>query len=394
MVDFKLTEQQLALQRMARDFAEREIKPIAAEHDRIQDPTKAFPWEVIKKASKLGLRTMVLPEKYGGIGAGTLTQAIIGEELAAADLGVGVCFDQTWKFTYMLVELTNDEQRERYVPAFRDDDTYLLGFGITEHHSGSDGLLPYDAPDAGSFMSAVRDGDYWILNGVKHFISNGGLAKLYVIMARTDRTVGVSTGTTAFFVPADTPGFSIGKIEDKLGQRLVQNAELVHENVRIHDRDRLSEVNGGSALIRNLAFGSHIQAGATVLGPARAAYEDTLEYARNRVQGGKPIIEHQAVGMMLADMFMLLEASRNFIWKAAWCADSLPRDQFDPKLAYLAKVFTSEAAYKVCTLALEIWGGMGYMRDAPIEKYLRDAASFLHSDGTNQIHRIKSMRFL
>lgn len=392
MVEFRLSEEQLALQRMTRKFVNEEIKPVAGERDRLQDPAGRFPWDIVEKASELGLRTLAIPEALGGGGADILTLCVVGEELAVGDLGVAVIFDQTWKFSYMLSELMNEEQRARWLPRFMEDPRCLLAKGATEPNHGSDNSGVVLGPDIGMQLDAKKDGEYWVLNGMKRFISNGGVASIYFISARTDKTVGIDKGVTGFIIGKDTPGFSIGRIHDKMGQRLIQNAELIFKNCRIHERDVLGEVNQAFQLQKDLAKASHVQAAATVLGPARRAYEETLEYARNRIQGGKPIIEHQAVQIMLTEMYMLIEASRNYIWRAAWQNEHV--EPLDPKYSAMTKVFVSEAAFKVCKLALEVWGGMGYMTEAPIEKCLRDAASFFHSDGTNQMQRLKAVKYL
>jgi alkylation response protein AidB-like acyl-CoA dehydrogenase len=188
-------------------------------------------------------------------------------------------------------------------------------------------------------------------------------------------------------------GFSIGRVHDKMGQRLSQNAELIFENCRVPDADRVTEVGGG-VQARSGAFsrGSVIESAATALGPARAAYEDALEYARNRVQGGKPIIEHQGVGFSLADCFIEYQSARQTLHYAAWMA--MQDEIYDPKLGYMAKAHASEACFRIAKRALEVWGGMGYMTEAPMEKYLRDVTSFLHSAGTNEAQRVRAMPYL
>ena len=206
----------------------------------------------------------------------------------------------------------------------------------------------------------MRDGDDWIANGKKHYISNGGVAKLYIVAMRTDPTKGVSEGMTYFLLDPSMDGFDYGKFHDKLGQRLSLNAELLFNECRIPDAHRITEVNKAMEARKTFVLGSNIEAAATVLGTARASHEEALEYARNRVQGGKPIIEHQAVGFMLCDSFAEYEAS----------------------------------SFRIATRSMEVWGGMGYMTEAPMEKYLRDVTSFLHSDGTNQTMRILSMKYL
>jgi len=391
-VDFSLTDGQRALQKLARDFAEREIRPIARERDRLADPGARFPWEVVERAGRLGLRTLALSEELGGGGADVLTLCLVGEELAWGDLGVAVTFDQTWKISHFIERLASEGQRARFLPAFLEDHRFHLAIAMTEPSAGSDNIIPYDGPGAGAQATARREGGHWVVNGTKRFISNGGIAKLYLLALRTDEARGVSEGLTYFLATPDLEGFRIGRIHDKMGQRLSQNAELVFENCRIPEANRVSEVNRAMDARRAFVRGSNIEAAATVLGTARAAYEDALEYARGRVQGGRPIIEHQAVGFMLCDCWADYQASRQLLHYAAWAAGR--EGLYDPKMGFLAKAFVSEAAYRIATRSLEVWGGMGYMTEAPMEKYLRDVTSFLHSDGTNQAMRVRAMRFL
>ncbi|MDA1000514.1 MAG: acyl-CoA/acyl-ACP dehydrogenase [bacterium] len=391
-MDFSLTDEQKALQALAHDFAEKEIRPVAHERDKIADPHERFPWDVVEKASHVGLRTLALAEEKGGAGADILTLCLVGEEMAWGDLGIAVTFDQTWKITHLLDRLASEEQQARFLPAFLEDHRFHLAVGMTEPNGGSDNIIPYSSPDAGVRTTAVREGDQWNVNGMKHFISNGGIAKLYFVALRTDTSVGVAEGLTYFIVTPDMDGFSIGRIHDKMGQRLSQNAELIFENCKVPDANRVTEVNGAHKARQSFVKGSNLEAAATVLGTARAAHEEALEYARNRVQGGKPIIEHQAIGFMLADDFIEYEASRRLLHYAAWTTGQ--PDLYDPKMVFMTKTFVSEAAYRIATRSLEVWGGMGYMTEAPMEKYLRDATSFLHSDGTNQAMRVRAMQFL
>ncbi|MED5580119.1 MAG: acyl-CoA dehydrogenase family protein [Nitrospinota bacterium] len=391
-MDFKLTEEQKALVDLARDFAEKEIRPVAKELDKEPDPLKRFPWDVLEKGSKLGLRTLALPTELGGAGADVLTLCLVGEELAWGDLGTAVTFDQTWKITHLFETLTNEEQKSKYLSRFLEDDLFHLAVAMTEPSGGSDNIIPFDSPDAGVKTTAVPDGDDWIANGKKQYISNGGVAKLYIVAMRTDPSKGVSEGMTYFLLDPSMEGFEIGKFHDKLGQRLSLNAELLFKDCRIPDKNRITEVNKAMEARKTFVLGSNIEAAATVLGTARASHEDALEYARNRVQGGKPIIEHQAVGFMLCDSFAEYQASRQMLHYAAWTISD--RNSYDPKIGFLTKSFVSEASFRIATRSMEVWGGMGYMTEAPMEKYLRDVTSFLHSDGTNQTMRIRSMKHL
>ena len=375
----KITEENQALQQMAREFAEKEIRPISAERDRIVNPRETISWDVIRKGSALGLRTLAVPERFGGPGVDLMGQTLVILELVRGDGGIAKTFSQCWKWTPMITELATDEQRERFLPLFMKDDTYLLGMGSTEPDSGSDNRWPSDDPKLGFKLSAVRKGDEWVLNGIKHFIANGGVAKLYIIMARTDPAVPLSRGATMFFVPSDSPGFRIGRTHDRVGWRSYQNAELIFENCRIPDANRLGQVNKGKSVRQERVSGfNDVELAANMLGMAQSAFESAIEHARNRVQGGRPIIEHQGVALKLADMYMRLEAGRGYLFRVVEGCMSDDGGALDSASKQLLKVFTTEACIKVAQQAVEIFGGMGVMRDAPVEKIMRDMSIFLH----------------
>lgn len=393
MVEFSLTPRQKELQKAALTFALTKIAPSAEKSDLIADPAKSFDWSLVREASRLGLRTLSMPKEYGGENADVLTLAVVGEALAQGDLGFAVAIDQTVKIIRAIVELSDKQLLDRWMPKIVDDPECLLGVGATEPMAGSDNLLPYDAPGAGMQMYAEKKGDKWIINGTKRYISNGGLAKYFYIMARTDRTGLLSKSCTGFFVPADAPGFTCTEVWDKMGQRCVQNGTLELKNVEIPDRDRIGEV--GSALpalgVFLLGFGSNIQAGATVLGVAQRAYDLTLQYAMQRQQGGKRVIDHDLQRQRLAHMAMRLQAARSYLWYAAW---DCKQPTFDPKHASLSKVFAAQAANDVVMQAFELWAATGYMKKNPMEKLVRDALSFIHSDGTNDVLSLKAARFI
>ena len=390
----QLVEEHRALQQMARDFAEQEIRPIAAARDRIKDPAKTIDWDLIRKGSALGLRTLAVPEKFGGPGVDLLGQVLVILELARGDGGVAKTFSQCWKWTPMLCRLATKEQREHFLPKFMEDDTYLLGLGGTEPDAGSDNRWPPNDPRAGWKTSAVKHGDEWVLNGMKHYIANGGVAKLYIIMTRTDPTVPIGKGTTMFFIPAGTPGFRIGRTHNKVGWRFYQNAELIMENCIVPDFYRLGEVNQGKTHRRDDVAGfNDVELVANVLGMAQAAYEHALDYARNRVQGGKPIIGHQAVGLMLADMYMRLEAGRAYLFKVVEGCMEEGHD-YDSASKQLVKVFATETAISVTQKALEIYGGAGIMKENPVEKLWRDVSVFPHlaADSVQILRSVEKLR--
>ena len=230
-----------------------------------------------------------------------------------------------------------------------------------------------------------------MINGMKHYISNGPVASLYVVAARTDRTKNLREGLTGFLLPRDTPGFTIGKVHEKIGQRLSMNAELLFKDVEVPDdhvilgEAKMFEIRG-----RLLACGKP-EAAANCVGVGRAAFEKALAYARERVQGGKPIVEHQAVSTMLADMAIGLDLARTMVWRSAWAVDTQGRN-YDFTLGWKAKIFASEVAFNCARWGMEIFGGAGIMQEAPMEKLLRDASTFLHSDGTNQMLRLRTAR--
>ena len=389
MIDFDLTEEQIALQKMARDFAEKEIRPIAEKLDRSENLLQDYPWDMIKKASKLGLRTIGLPKEYGGPEFDLRTWVVLIEELGYPDISCAKILTQCWKGARRIGEQATKEQKDRFLPAFRDDDTYLLGGAATEPGSGSDNHLPYDAPDGGVMLSARREGNYYILNGRKHFISHGPVAKLLVVTARTDKTVGASKGSSSFFVPTDTPGFKVASVHDKVGWRMYLQGELDFDDVKVPVENLFGGIEGKAGPGEGAA--SKIELAAHAMALSRAALDASMQYANERIQGGRPIIQHQAVAMMLAEMYQSMQAGRTLLWRAAWAADNGQNDQ---ALMRTTKIFCAEAALKICLTAVEIFGGSGVMRELSIQKYARDAMIFQHMDGTQQINRIRVGRIL
>ncbi|MBI1724698.1 MAG: acyl-CoA/acyl-ACP dehydrogenase [Candidatus Tectomicrobia bacterium] len=395
MVDFRLTEQQHMLRDVARRFVKEEVVPVRARLDREPDPKKGFSWELLRKADKLGLRTLTLGPEDGGINADIITRCVVGEELATGDLGFAVCLDQVWKIAAGIVHLCSEAQRKRFIPIFRDDPECVLSICITEPSGGSNYILPVERKDSTLQARAELRNGKWILNGTKHFISNAGLSKLYLMFVVTDPEKDIYDRVSAFIIPHAAPGFSIGKVEDKLGQRLVWNSTVIMENCEIPEDNLVGRRGKGMQdVLRFLAEeGSNIQAGATVLGTARAAYEAAVEHARQRFIGGKTMIHHQLTHYRLTRMKMRLDAARAYLYRAACNIDS-PDEPTDWSMASMSKVFAAEAAFEVAKEALELFGGYGYMKDYPMEKYLRDAASFLHSDGVNDVLLLRAARLL
>ncbi|MBI3127097.1 MAG: acyl-CoA/acyl-ACP dehydrogenase [Candidatus Tectomicrobia bacterium] len=391
---FRLTEQQIMLRDTVRKFVKEEIVPVRAELDREPDPKKGFSWELLRKADKLGLRTLALGEEDGGVEADIITRCVMGEEMATGDLGFAVCLDQIWKISGAIVKLCNEEQKKRFIPMFRDDPECVLSICITEPSGGSNYMLPMERKETIQTRARFENGN-WLLNGSKVFISNAGLSKLYLVFAMTDPEADFYHRFSVFLVPSSSPGFSIGKTENKMGQRLVWNSTVNFDDCTIPASNLVGKRGDGMpGVLKFLAEeGSNIQAGATVLGTARAAYEAAVEHAKQRFIGGKLMIHHQLTHHKLASMKMRLDAARAYLYRAALNIDD-PEEETDFSMPPMAKVFAAEMAFDVAKEALEIFGAYGYMKDAPMEKYFRDAASFLHSDGVNDVLLLRAARLL
>lgn len=388
-MDFTLTEEQRAIQELARNFARQEIEPVAAERDRIPNWEERMPWDLVERASALGLRQLPYPEEFGGGAVDVLTLCLAGEELAVGDLGFAVNIDQTWKLAHIL-DKVGSSLRDHWLKRLCEEPRFLTAIAITEPGCGSDHQGYFDDPSIQLHTRAEKKGNRWVLNGMKHYISNGPVASLYVVGARTDVSKSLRDGLTGFLVPRETEGFSTGRVHEKVGQRLSMNSELFFENVELPEENlilgegRMFEIRG-----KLLSMGKP-EASANCIGVGRAAFEKSLEYARERVQGGRPIVEHQAVATMLADMAVGLEMARTMVWRSAWAVDYQQRYNFT--LGWKAKIYASEVAFDCARKGVEIFGGAGIMQAAPMEKYLRDASTFLHSDGTNQVLRLRTAK--
>ena len=293
----------------------------------------------------------------------------------------------------MLATFTTPEQRDRFLPEFMADDTYLTSFAITEDHAGSDHGLPYaDDLEAGVRTSAELRGGEWVINGRKRFITNGNVARLVVVVARTRTDVPWNQGISVFLVPTDSPGFRVGRVEDKFGLRLNQNAELIFEDCRVPRDNLVGGLHEGQQFRTRFNRGSKSREAARCLGIARAAYEAASAYAHQRVQGGRPIIEHQAISTMLADVAMNIELARTLLWRAAWTADH-DRARARP-LEDMASLFASQMAVRAATTALEVHGARGSLRENPVEKLVRDAHTMLPPPIGNTAARVRLGRWL
>jgi alkylation response protein AidB-like acyl-CoA dehydrogenase len=387
---FVIDELQEAVLDTVRRFNADVVAPVAAELDRRTDPEESFSWEIVEKADEVGLRTMTLTEEWGGIGADSVTTAMVIEELGKADIGVSVVMAQTLKIAQILQSALTRQQQERFIPLFRDNPRGLLAIGITEPETGSNYFIRQDVP---FHTKADRVDGGWRINGMKHFISNGNRANVFLLFAQTEKGKSLYEGSTCFLLDRDTDGFSIGSVHDKMGERLANNAELIFKDCFIPDEDVVGEAGNGFQVLIDFFPASNAYAAASVLGAATAAYEQSLDWCRSRIQGGKPLIEHDGITAQLAEMHMLLDVARTYVRKATWMADNREYG-WDPALSAFPKVFASQAAWKIVTWASELHGGSGYMKETGIEKLLRDIAAFLHSDGVNRTLLLKASKMI
>jgi acyl-CoA dehydrogenase len=371
MIDFTLTDEQKALQSMAREFAQKEMRPNAAKYDKGEE----FPQEIMQKAFEAGFITCNIPEQYGGGGLCDFELALISEELAAGCAGMfTTMMASSLAFTPILLFGT-DEQKQKFLTPFSKKMS-LAAFCLTEREAGS---------DAGAQKSrAVKVGNEYIINGSKCFITNGGVASLYIVFANTDPDKG-ARGISAFIVPRETPGITVGKEEDKMGHRASNTVELFFEDAKVPEANLLAKEKMGFTIAMKTLDKTRASVGAAGVGVARAAMEYAIEYAKTRVQFGKPIALFQNTGFKIAQFAMDIQAARHMVWHAAWLLDrNLPCG----KESAMAKCFASDVAMRVTTEALQILGGYGYMKDYPMEKLMRDAKLLQIYEGTNEIQRL------
>jgi alkylation response protein AidB-like acyl-CoA dehydrogenase len=387
---FILNKDHRAILRSVAQFVEQEVKPRAAKLDANQDPQEGYSFEIIEKAHDAGIRTMTLSEELGGLGADSLTTAMVIEELARGDIGIAVVIAQTLKIAQIMQKALNAEQQRRVLPGFAKDRHGVLALAITEPDNASNYFLPYPVPLR---TTAQKSRGGWITNGMKQFISNGNRASHYLIFMQTERGKPLAEGSTCFLLERGHPGFTIGRVHDKMGERLANNAELIFQDCFIPDENVVGEVGKGFNVLAEFFPQSNGYAGATVLGVAVALYEKAVNWAKVRVQGGKPLIEHDGIRAQLAEMRMLIDASRSYIHRACWLADHQEHG-WDKTLGTLPKAMASQAAWQIATWCMEIHGGHGYMKEFGVEKLVRDAAAFLHSDGVNRTLFLKAANFM
>ncbi|NMB25286.1 MAG: acyl-CoA dehydrogenase [Firmicutes bacterium] len=370
-MEYFLTEEQEMIRELAARIAQEKVKPVAAELDEKEE----FPWEIMKLLGESDLFAVWVPEEYGGLGGGVLEQALVVEELSRACSGVAVSYAASGLGSFPILLYGSHEQKARYMPDIASGKR-LAAFALTEANAGSD--------VSSMNTTAVRDGDDYILNGTKQWITNGGEAEIYTVVAVTDKSKG-ARGSSAFIVEKGTPGLSFGKKEKKLGIRASSTREVIFENCRIPKENLLGREGLGFIVAMKTFDKTRPGIGAQAVGIAQGALDEAVAYARERVQFGQPISSFQGIQFMLADMATQTEAARALVYSVARMVDSGAKDV--SKAAAMAKLFASDVCMKVTVDAVQILGGYGYMREYPVEKMMRDAKITQIYEGTNQIQR-------
>ncbi len=381
MLDYFLTEEHEMIRDMARTIADEVVRPVAAEYDR----NGVFPWPVVEKMAEAGLFGVYIGEEYGGIGDTdrTMNMVLVTEEVSKACGGIALAFAGTALGTLPIIIAGSEEQKAKFLPAIAAGKR-LAAFALTESQAGSDA--------AGIRTTAIRDGDHYVLNGVKQWITNGGDAEVYTVVVMTNPEKG-PRGASTLVVEKGTPGFSFGKEEDKMGIRASSTRELVFEDCRVPAENLLGREGTGFITAMKTFDASRPGVGAQALGIAQGALDLAVDWAISRKQFGSPVSSFQGLRFLLADMAMQVEAARALIYATSRHIDGNPRDRSTIYSA-MSKCFASDVAMRVTTDAVQVFGGSGYMRDYPIEKFMRDAKITQIYEGTNQIQREEISRIL
>ncbi len=371
-MNFELSKTQELFLKMIRDFSANEVKPLAAEIDE----NERFPVETVQKMAKLGIMGIPVPKQYGGAGGDNMMYSMAVEELSRVCATTGVIVSaHTSLCVAPILENGTEEQKQKYLPKLASGE-HIGAFGLTEPNAGTDASAQQ--------TTAVEDGEEWVLNGSKIFITNAGYAQVYIIFAMTDKSLGIK-GITAFIVEEGTPGFSIGKKELKLGIRGSATCELIFENCRIPKGNLLGKIGGGFAIAMKTLDGGRIGIASQALGIAQGAMDETVKYLKERKQFGKPLSAFQNMQFQMADLETKVAASRLLVRSAAWKKDSKLPYSTD---AAMCKLFASETAMEVTTKAVQFHGGYGYTREYPVERMMRDAKITEIYEGTSEVQRM------
>lgn len=378
-MDFKFSEEHIMIRDMVRDFAEEQLKPMAP----ILDTEHRFPVENVKKMGQLGLMGMLVPEQYGGSDTGVIAYSLAITEIAKACASTAVTTSVTNMVAESIYKFGTEEQKQKYIPKIASGE-YLAGaFALTESGAGSDATALK--------TTAVEDGEEWVLNGSKIFITSGDVAGVTIVMAFTDKELG-GKGVSAFLVEKDTPGMIVGKKEEKMGQNGSSTVELVFDNCRVPKANMLGKRGSGFKIAMTALDGGRVGIGSLALGIGKAALEAAIKYSKDRNAFGGPIAQFQAIQWMIADDATALDAAQLLILRAAW----MKENGISPytREASMAKVFATEAANKACNNAIQIHGGYGYTKEYHVERYYRDAKITTIYEGTSEIQRLVIARDL
>jgi len=370
-MDYGLTEEQQMIRDLCRQIGEEKIKPVREHYDE----TAEFPHELVEVFAQADLCGLYIDEQYGGMGGGVMDLVIAVEELSKVCSGIALSIAATALGTFPIMLYGNDEQKKKYLPRIAAGKS-LAAFGLTEANAGSDA--------AAIATTAVRDGDSYVLNGTKQWITNGGEAEVYTVLVKTDKTKG-SRGASAIIVEKDTPGFTFGKKENKMGIRASATRELIFQDCHVPKENLLGKEGLGFIVAMKTFDISRPGVAAQALGIAAGALDEAIKYSRERRQFGKPICSFQGIQFMLADMATQVEAARALVYQAARYVDSGAKDI--SKISAMSKLYASDTAMRVTTDAVQIFGGYGYMKEYPVEKMMRDAKITQIYEGTNQIQR-------
>lgn len=370
-MDYGLTEEQVMIRDLARKIAQEKIKPVREHHDE----TGEFPWDMVKIFAQSDLFGISIPQEYGGMGGGVMETVVAVEELSKACGGISLALAATGLGTYPILISGSEEQKKKYLPRIARGET-LAAFCLTEAGAGSDA--------GGVRTTAVRDGDHYILNGTKQWITNGGEAEIYTVIAITDKNKG-PRGASAFIVEKSNPGISFGKKENKMGIRASATREVIFQDCRIPKENLIAKEGMGFMVAMRTLDKSRPGVAAQALGIAAGALDEAVRYSRERRQFGKPICSFQGLQFMLADMATQVEAARTLVYQAARYIDTGAKDI--SKISAMCKLFASDVSMRVTTDAVQVLGGYGYMKEYPVEKMMRDAKITQIYEGTNQIQR-------
>jgi acyl-CoA dehydrogenase len=371
MIDFHLSDDQKQFRDLAREFARNEIAPRAPHHDE----TGEYPLEICRKAWELGLMNTHIPTEYGGLGLGVLEGCLIAEEIAWGCTGIGTAMEANTLAQCPVIVAGTDEQKRKWLSPFADE-FRLTAYCVTEPGAGSD--------VQGIQTSATRHGNDYVLNGSKMWITNGGVADWYFVLAYTDPSQR-HRGMSAFIVPRETEGIVIGKKENNMGQRASDTRAVTFQNIRVPLENRLGEEGDGFRVAMAAFDHSRPVVASAAVGLAQSAYEHAVAYARERKTFGVPIYKHQAIGFLIADMACAIEAARLLVWRSAWTIDQGKRNTRE---AAFAKLFAADTAVRVATDAVQVFGGNGFNKEYPVEKLYRDAKIYQIYEGTSQIQRL------